>query len=138
MAKTMSSNGLAKLEVREGKRNKAYLDTKGTPTIGVGHTGPEVHLGLVWSDAQVEQALAEDIKWAEAAVNKVTATLTQNQFDALVSFVFNIGASAFLKSTMFKLLNKGEYELAALEFDKWHIPPEIVSRRDGEKAQFLS
>jgi lysozyme len=134
----ISSEGLSKLAVREGFRNKAYRDTKGILTIGVGHTGPEVHEGLVWTDKQVAEAEAKDLQWAEEAVNKVKAPLTQNQFDALVSFVFNIGANAFAKSTMKKLLDAGDYAGAAKQFDRWVIPVEITGRRMSEKAQFLS
>jgi lysozyme len=133
-----STEGLKRLGEREGKRNKAYLDTKGIPTIGVGHTGPEVKLGLVWSDAQIALALGKDVLWAEAAVNNVRAGLSQSQFDALVSFVFNIGAGAFKSSTMLKMLNIGDFVGAGKQFDRWHIPPEIVGRRTSEKEQFLS
>lgn len=134
----LSKKGIEALILREGKRNKAYLDTKGIPTIGVGHTGPEVKLGLIWTDEQIEYALAKDVLWAEEAVNDVNCLLNQTQFDALVSFVFNIGASAFAKSTIKKLLDKGEIKLAAEQFNRWIIPKEITARRMSEKAQFLS
>lgn len=134
-----SANGLDKLKKREGVRQKAYLDTKGIPTIGVGHTGPEVYIGLVWTMQQVDDAFADDIEWAEDAVNGyVNVALTQNQFDALVSFVFNIGETAFRRSTLLRILNTGDYVEAANCFDMWHKPKEIISRRDSEKAQFLS
>lgn len=134
----LSKKGIEALILREGTRNNAYLDTKGIPTIGVGHTGPEVKMGLVWTNQQIEYALAKDVLWAEEAVNDVNCLLTQTQFDALVSFVFNIGATAFAKSTMKKLLDKGEIKLAAEQFNRWVIPKEITSRRISEKAQFLS
>lgn len=132
----LSTKGADLLILREGKRNKAYLDTKGIPTIGVGHTGPEVYLGLVWTDEQVMEAFKKDVQWAEEAVNTVTQPLAQHQFDALVSFVFNIGAGAWNRSTIKKLLNAGDFEAAAKQFDRWVIPPEITSRRMSEKAQF--
>lgn len=135
---SLSAKGAQALIQREGRRLTAYKDTKGIWTIGVGHTGPEVKQGLVWTDAQVTAAFANDVKWAEREVDAVEAPLTENQYDALVSFIFNIGAGAFRKSTMLKLLNKGEYELAAKEFDRWVIPKEITSRRMSEKRQFLS
>jgi len=134
----LSDVGLKKLEVREGKRHRAYLDTKGIPTIGVGHTGPEVYLGLVWTDQQIEDALRDDVAECENAINKyVYVPLTQNQFDALVSFTFNVGIMAFRRSTLLKVLNTGEYEEAAKCFDMWHKPPEIIGRRDSEREQFL-
>ena len=133
-----SDKGLKLLIQREGLRLKAYKDTKGIWTIGVGHTGPEVVQGLVWTETKAMEVFAKDIQWAEDAVNAVDSPLSQNQFDALVSFVFNVGASAFYNSTMKKKLNLGDYEGAAKQFDRWVIPPEITSRRMSEKAQFLS
>lgn len=133
-----SEDGVQRIEQREGKRNKAYKDTKGIWTIGVGHTGPNVYDGLAWTDQQIEDALKADLKTAEDCINKyVKVPLKQNQFDALVSFVFNIGVTHFITSTMLKDLNAGNYEKAAADFDMWHIPPEIKGRRDSEKAQFL-
>jgi len=134
----LSKEGATKLVVREGKRNKAYKDTKGIWTIGVGHTGPEVVAGLVWSEDQIIDAFLKDVAWAEKAVSGVKAPLTTNQFDALVSFVFNVGASQFARSTMKKMLDVGNYEGAARQFDRWNIPPEIIGRRMSEKQQFLS
>jgi GH24 family phage-related lysozyme (muramidase) len=135
----ISQQGVNKLEQREGKRNKAYKDTKGIWTIGVGHTGPNVYEGLAWTDQQIEDALRDDLAWAEQTVNEsVKVILTQNQYDALVSFVFNIGATAFKKSTLLKLLNQGLYDMAAEAFLMWNKPPEIIGRRNSEREQFLA
>ena len=124
-----SSAGLAVLTQREGRRNQAYLDSRGIPTIGVGHTGPEVRLGLAWSDEQVEAALASDVAWAENEVNRcVNVPMTQNQFDALVSFVFNLGSRAFSSSTLLKSLNSGSYMGAATQFPRW----DLVAGRQSE------
>lgn len=133
----MSSMGMLRLSVREGRRKKAYKDTKGIWTIGVGHTGPEVKEGLEISDAEIDRLLFQDVKWAEDAVNAVKAPLNQNMFDALVSFTFNVGATAFAHSTMKKYLDDGDYKAAWMEFDKWKIPPEIWTRRKSEKDQFI-
>ena len=133
----LSTEGRQALIQREGKRNKAYLDTKGIPTIGVGHTGPEVYMGLAWTDQQIEDAFSDDVQWAEDAVNGyVNTELAQHQFDALVSFVFNIGETAFRRSTMLKMLNAGDFEGATKQFDRWNIPKEIIGRRMQEKKQF--
>lgn len=134
---SLSEDGAKKLALREGVRRKAYLDTKGIPTIGIGHTGPEVKLGLVWSMERVMSAFSHDVRWAENAVNLCTYPLKQHQFDALVSFVFNVGATAFHRSTLKKLINLGNLPEAAKQFDRWVIPKEITERRMGEKAQFL-
>lgn len=133
----LSDDGLKVLILREGKSNKAYLDTKGIPTIGVGHTGG-VKMGDVISDEEVENLLRKDCILCENTVNTyVKVLLTQAQFDALVSFIFNVGVNAFKKSTLLKVLNLGNYTEAAKQFDRWHIPPEIVGRRTSEKLQFL-
>lgn len=140
----LSDKGASVLAIREGIREKAYKDTKGIWTVGVGDIDlnndgvRDVTSITVLSQSQILANFAEDVKWAEEAVNEVTYPLTQNQFDALVSFVFNIGASAFAKSTMKKLLDKGEIKLAAEQFNRWIIPKAITSRRMSEKAQFLS
>ena len=134
----LSENGATTLILREGLRLKAYKDTKGIWTIGVGHTGPEVTEGLVWTKEKAHEVFKQDVAWAEDAVNLVRVPLTVNQFDALVSFVFNVGAGAFKRSTMLKMLNVGDYAGAAKQFDRWVIPIEITSRRMSEKAQFLT
>lgn len=133
----MSDDGLHLLEMREGSRSTAYKDVKGIWTIGVGHTGPEVVEGLRWTQDQITNALRKDVGIAEDAINNnVKVELTQYQFDALCSFIFNVGVGAFKRSTLLKVLNRGDFHQACLEFDKWHIPPQITSRRDSEKNQF--
>jgi len=135
----ISENGIKILMLREGSRNKAYKDTKGILTIGVGHTGPEVKAGLVWTDKQVMDAFKQDIRTSELAINvSVLVSLTQNQYDALVSFVFNVGVNAFKRSTMLRFINLKQFTKAQQEFDRWHIPPEITSRRNSERDQFGS
>ena len=134
----LSPKGAEKLIAREGKRNNAYKDTKGIWTIGVGHTGSDFTPTSVWTDEQIMFVFRHDVEWAEDAANSVKAPLTQNQFDALVSFIFNIGATAFAKSTMKRMLDAGNYEGATKQFDRWVIPKEITSRRMSEKEQFLS
>lgn len=134
----LSPEGSEILIMREGLRLKAYKDTKGIWTIGVGHTGPEVVEGLVITKEKAHELFQKDVTWAEDAVNAVKVPLSQNQFDALVSFVFNVGATAFLRSTMRKMLKAGDYVGAAKQFDRWVIPIEITSRRMSEKAQFLT
>lgn len=133
----MSAQGLELLIAREGKRNDAYRDSVGVWTIGVGHTGPEVHAGLHWTDEQIMEALAKDLERFERAINgAVKVDLEQHQFDAIDSFSFNVGEGAFTSSTMLKKINDSDFESAALQFDRWHIPPEITSRRNGEREQF--
>jgi lysozyme len=119
--RTITKEGLDFIQDVEGCKLFAYLDIGGVWTIGVGHTGPEVVKGLTCSMEQALQWLKEDSEEAQEAIRQsVEGLLTQNQFNALVSFVFNVGINAFKKSTMLKLINKGDFDGAAKEFTKWN------------------
>lgn len=139
-----SEEGKEDIKDYEGVRTKAYLDTGGVPTNGVGHTGPDVHMGQEVSMDQVNAWLTEDLKEAEDAVNRlVKVPLTQGQFDALVSFTFNLGEEQLKKSTLLRKLNGGDYSGAANEFKRWVyddgvIQPGLVKRRYGEANRFRS
>lgn len=99
---------------------KAYPDEGGVWTIGWGHTGHEVVKGLVWSQAKADATLVEDVRGAEKCVNlHVTVPLTQGEFDALVSLVFNIGDKQFITSTLLRLLNNSDYDGAAAQILRW-------------------
>ena len=126
---------------------RAYPDpgTGGDPwTIGYGHTGPDVRPGVVFTQAQAEAALRSDLRGAQSAVaSAVTVALSDNQFAALVSFTFNVGAGAFQDSTLLRLLNQGDYTGAAGQFGQWVNGgsgplPGLVRRRAAERALFLS
>ena len=140
----MKIKNLDIIKKSEGLRLEAYLPTPNdVPTIGYGHT-KGVRMGQRISLAQAEQFLLEDVDWAEDAVNSlVKVKLSQNQFDALVSFVFNIGAGAFSKSTLLKYLNAGDYGGAANQFLRWNKQAGkelkgLTKRRQEERALFLS
>ena len=126
----------------ESLRLKAYLDVRGILTIGYGHTGPEVVQGLIWTQQQALQALQEDVSWAVNAVAKaVTVPLLQNQFDALVSFTFNVGAGAFEGSTLLHLLNAANFVGTSEQFAHWvyagtMLSSGLVNRRKTEAAMF--
>lgn len=114
MTRQMTDDAKHRLKLREAEnaqpRLKAYLDDAGVWTIGFGHTGDDVHKDSVWTPEQCDVAFDKDTEWAEACVEQhVTVSLNDNQFGALVSFVFNIGEGAFLKSTLLKKLNAGDY-----------------------------
>ena len=140
----MKIKNLDIIKKSEGLRLEAYLPTPNDiPTIGYGHT-KGVRMGQRISLAQAEQFLLEDVDWAEDAVNSlVKVKLSQNQFDALVSFVFNIGAGAFSKSTLLKYLNAGDYGGAANQLLRWNKQAGkelkgLTKRRQEERALFLS
>lgn len=143
----MSANGLKLLIREEGKRNKAYRDSKGVWTIGVGHTSeagaPKVTPGLVISDEEVQEILSRDIKTFEDVIAKyVKVPLNQNQYDALVSLVFNIGEGNFMKSTVRRLLNDGHYNRAGEAFLMWkkagNDPDILLPRRKREMKLFMT
>lgn len=138
-----SAAGRAAIAQREGNKLKAYRDTKGIWTIGVGHTAaagaPAPKAGMSITAAQSDEILSRDLATFEAAVNKaVTVPLSQGQFDALVSLALNIGAGAFAQSTLVKRLNAGNVAGAADAFMMWNKPSEIIGRRKTEQKQFLA
>jgi lysozyme len=138
-----SQKGLALTKSFEGLRLTAYKDCVGVLTIGYGHTGPELHPQLTISEEQADQLLQSDIAKAAAAVNQLVAVgLTQNQFDALVDFVFNLGPARLAKSTLLRELNAGRPAAAADQFSVWvHagdcVLPGLVARRKAERELFL-
>ena len=121
---------------------EAYLCPAGKWTIGYGHT-KTAKPGMKITERGAEELLQHDLAWCEDAVRKnVKVPLTQNQFDALVSFVFNVGEGAFRKSTLLKKLNAGDYEGAANEMPRWKrgggkVLRGLVRRREAEKKLFL-
>jgi lysozyme len=96
-----SNKGIELIKRFEGLRLKAYQDSRGTWTIGYGHTGG-VKSGDTITEQEAVELLARDLKTAEDAVNEQNLSLSQNQFDALVSFVFNVGTGNFRSSTLLK------------------------------------
>jgi lysozyme len=142
-----SKNGLHLTEQFEGCRLTAYPDpaTGGDPwTIGYGHTGSDVHSGLTITQEQAEELLMKDVQKAANDVKvKVTTDITQEEFDALVDFVFNCGAGNFNGSTLLKKINAGDMEGAAHEFEKWDMAAGkhmagLLRRRHAEAQEFLS
>ena len=148
----MSQNGRKLLADWEGIRSKVYDDVAGLPTIGVGHLltqeennsgkitiqGQDVDYSQGLSEQQVLDLLAQDlVRFEEIVQNAVQVALSQNQFDALVSFAFNVGIQAFKKSTLVKVLNNGEYEEVPNQLRRWvkaggQTVQGLVSRREKE------
>ena len=124
----------------EGCKLEAYRDIGGVWTIGYGHTRG-VYAGMAITPAQAEQLLDEDLDETAGYVTAaVHVPLTQPQFDALVSFAFNV--KGWRGSTLLKLVNAREYAAAAEEFHKWdHVGKAEVAgllrRRDAEQKMFL-
>lgn len=138
-----SHAGMVLTEGFEGLKLSAYLDSIGKPTIGYGHTRG-VKMGDVITQAQAEQFLHDDIQNAVNDVNRLLRTqVSQNQFDALVDFDYNVGGVNFANSTLLKLVNTNQFDKAALEFDKWNkaggnILSGLTRRRDAEEDLFTA
>jgi lysozyme len=137
----IAESTLAFITKEEGARNKAYKDSKGLWTIGVGHLikANEQHLiTATLTDQEVEELLRSDLKWCSDAVeSSVKVPLTQAQFDALYSLCFNIGETAFRKSTVVRKLNENDIKGAADAILMWNKPEVLINRRKRERALFL-
>jgi len=133
--KELSEAGLKLIAQFEGFRGVVYADVVGLWTVGYGHllTKDELTSGKIWlnksesisiktgmTKKQGSQILKKDAGIAEAAVAKnVTVELNQDQFDALCSFVFNVGVGAFKKSTLLRVLNEGGFEHMPVQLRRW-------------------
>jgi lysozyme len=140
-----SAAGRALIEALEGFRGVAYLPTpQDVPTIGYGHTRG-VQMGDTCTPATADYWLSQDLAGAEGAVIAYVtyAQLNQNQFDALVSFTYNVGTSAFGHSTLLELLNEGDLVGAANQFLVWNkqagnVLEGLTARRMKERELFLT
>ncbi len=138
-----SERGISLIKEFEGLRTKAYQDSVGVWTIGYGHT-KNVKRGMVITEQHATDYLKDDLQDAEQGVRQeIIVPLTQGQFDALVSFVFNLGQHSLHVSSLRKYLNNGQYDKAANEFPKWchagkKVLPGLVRRRNAEKQLFNS
>lgn len=139
----ISDDGIEFIRKHEDTRHAAYRDSGGVWTVGVGHTGPEVVRGLKWTDEQIDAALREDLAECEAALEDYChVPLTQNQYDSLISLIFNIGVGAFKGSTLLRLLNAGNVTGATAQFKRWNkdngkVVQGLVNRRAAEEALFV-
>lgn len=140
-----SEEGRALIREFEGCKLQAYPDpaTGGEPwTIGVGHTGPEVHEGMTIAQDEADALLAQDLEKFEACVSSnVTVDVTQAQFDAMVSLAFNVGCANFRKSSVCRYTNEGDLEKAREAFSLWNkaagkVMSGLTRRRAAEAAMF--
>lgn len=137
----ISNRGLDLIKAHEGCSLKAYVCPAGKLTIGYGHTG-NVKTTDVITQEQANKFIADDCEWAEAVINGlVRVPLNQNQFDALCSFVFNVGPTLFRVSTLLRLINEYRFDQAALEFPRWKYAAGkelegLKMRREAEQQLF--
>lgn len=142
-----SSQGVEMLVASEGFKSKPYLDTKKIPTIGYGSTFYEDGTKVTLADPEITKQRALELKMFvlqnfEDKVNElVKVPLTQNQFDAIMNLVYNIGTGAFSTSTLLKRLNESKYQEAADQFLVWkrsgNDPDILLPRRKRERELFL-
>lgn len=141
--------GIDLIKQFEGVRLEAYLDPVGIWTIGIGHTGPDVHPGQKITADEAEKLLASDLKRHESFIkSNVTAQINDDQKAALVSFAFNVGNGYFGSSTLLRKLNGNDIAGAADEFLRWVFGtnpdgtrvklPGLIRRRKAERELFLS
>lgn len=146
-----SPAGVALIQRFESLELRAYQCAAGVWTIGWGHTGPDVYRGLCITRARADELLAQDLaRFERDVLQLVKVPLTQHQFDALVSFAFNVGsdidadtiAEGLGDSTLLRKLNAGDYAGAADEFPKWNksrgqVLAGLVRRRAAERELFM-
>ena len=142
----ISANGLRIIKESEGLRLNAYPDPgsrDGHPwTIGYGHT-KNVKKGDRISKAKAEAFLRQDVEWAEREVSRLGVDLSQNQFDALVSFAFNVGAGQFRSSSVARMAKAGRHDVVPSRLDLWvkndgRVMRGLVNRRAAEGALYAT
>jgi len=137
----INDKGLELIKQMEGFRADPYICPAGVLTVGYGHTGNVT--GSV-TEEEAEELLKEDVKKAEETIEATVKTpLNENQFSALVSFIYNVGSGAFKSSTLKKHLDAGNFDAAANQFDRWVFAggrklPGLIKRRAAEKELFLT
>jgi lysozyme len=139
---TISENALILVKLFEGCKLEAYQDSVGIWTIGYGHT-KGIKKGDKITQEQATKFLHKDLDIHSDPINKlVKVNLSQNQYDALASFIFNLGGRNFSTSTLLKKLNQEDYQATANEFPRWNkaggkVLRGLTRRRECEKFLFL-
>ena len=136
-----SNEGISLIQKFEGCELEAYQCSAGVWTIGYGHT-KDVIKGMTITKEEAEQMLVDELHEYENYINEyVTVALSQNQFDALVSWVYNLGPANLKVSTMLKVLNKGQYEEVPAQMKRWNkaggkVLEGLIRRREAEACLF--
>lgn len=146
MSRKINAKGLALIKKFEGCELTAYRCPAGKLTIGYGSTGSHVKQGMTITQEQAEQLLHKDLMRYEHGVEVMCGVATSDQFSALVSFAYNLGLQALLKSTLLKKHKAGDYAGAANEFLKWNkarvngqlVPLKGLTRRREAEAALYS
>lgn len=140
--KSALAHALALIKRWEGCKLTAYQCSAGVWTIGWGATGPGIRRGVVWTQQQADDRLAADVtRFMDGVVKALKRPATDYQLGAMVSLAYNIGLAAFAGSTLLRLFNAGQIELAAAQFPSWRraggkVEQGLVNRRADERAVF--
>lgn len=140
----INKTGIDLIKSFEGCRLAAYLDTGGVPTIGYGHTGPGVQIGLKWSQSRADSQLVADVtQFAHAVGNACKVEPNDNQLSAMTSLAYNIGVAAFKSSSVLRLHNQRKFAEAANAFSMWkkdngEVVAGLVRRRAAEAQLYLT
>ena len=140
----MGKKGIDLIKHFEGFRSTVYRCAAGVPTLGFGSThGITMDSPPITEEEGIELLMLDIAKFERAVESLITAPLNQNQFDALVSFSFNLGSGSLQNSTLRRRVNRSEYERAAEEFPRWVFAggrklKGLVRRRYAERELFLT
>jgi lysozyme len=139
-----TENAYSLIKNFEGLGKMAYKCPAGRWTIGYGHTGADVTEGMTITEEEADAFLRADVTKCVAALNElIIQPINQNQFDSLVSWVYNLGGTNLRNSTMLKEINQGHYLKAALEMERWNKVNEqplagLIRRRQAEVRLYLT
>ena len=137
----LSTSGAAAIALYEGTKNTAYVDPVGVVTVCTGHT-KTAKIGTTLTDAQCADLLRQDVSATATAMKRlVKVPLTQKQYDALLSFTFNVGEGNLAKSRLLAYVNSNQCWEAGKEFSKWTYADGkklagLVTRRASERKQW--
>lgn len=137
-----SNDAISLIKRFEGCRLTAYLDPASVATIGWGHTAG-VKLGDKWSQETADKVFVSDLDSFVEDLNSLKLTLNQHQYDAMLSFIYNLGLGQVAGSSLVRFIREGRYDLAADEFEKWvhaggRIIGGLVRRREAERQLFVT
>ena len=138
----VSGTGINLIKRFEGCKLDAYQDAVSVWTCGWGSTGPDIHHGTKFTQEQADKRLLSHLELVEGCISRnVTVPLTQNQYDALACWIYNLGCGNFMNSTLLKKLNAGDYDAVSAQIKRWNragtnVLPGLVKRREAEAMLF--
>ena len=138
----VSKVGVDLIKRFEGCKLIAYQDSVSVWTCGWGSTGPDIHIGTMWTQEQADKRLMDHLELVEGCIERsVKVPLNQNQFDALACWIYNLGCGNFQASTLLKKLNAGDYAAVPDQIRRWNragtnVLAGLTKRREAEAALF--